>query len=89
MGEFARFFKVNIDWLLTGDGPMRQNDSHPIVERFERLPTEELKTEAQWFEKEYKFVSDNGWSQVEGKGEALNRAYGQYEKVLSLISKYS
>lgn len=38
--RFADFFGVNLLWLLTGDGPMRPSDPHPVVKIFERIPAE-------------------------------------------------
>lgn len=36
--QFAKFFGVNLVWLLSGDGPMRPSDPHPVLELFERIP---------------------------------------------------
>ena len=34
--------------------------------------------------KENDFDTRNGWQQVDGKGEAINRAYGQMDAYLAL-----
>ena len=34
---------------------------------------------------EYGFVGGNGWAQVDGKGEKINRAYGEYDSLGWLI----
>jgi len=39
-------------------------------------------------EETYKFKSYNGWAQVDGKGEEINRAYGEYECLLSITNDY-
>jgi hypothetical protein len=36
-------------------------------------------------EKAYGFDPNDGWDQVEGKGEKLNRLYGEYNQLESLI----
>lgn len=40
-------------------------------------------------EKKWKFKSHLGWVQVTGKSEEVNRAYGEYECLLSLIDEYN
>lgn len=42
-----------------------------------------------YYEATYGFTRKNGWSQVEGKGEEINRAYGEYDCCLSLIDAFS
>lgn len=39
-------------------------------------------------EREHGFTRSNGWSQVSGKSEAINRAYGEYDAYLTIISEY-
>lgn len=39
-------------------------------------------------EREHGFDSRNGWAQVEGKGEAVNRAYGEYETLRGLVDAW-
>jgi hypothetical protein len=41
-----------------------------------------------FLEKEFKFNTYNGWEQVSGKGEAINRAYGTYEALLQLTNDF-
>lgn len=38
-----------------------------------------------WMETEYGFHTQTGWAQVEGKGEKLNRLYGEYEQLQDLM----
>lgn len=38
--HFAQFFGVNLEWLLTGDGPMLPSAVHPVLEIFEKIPPE-------------------------------------------------
>ena len=38
MARYARFYKVSLNWLMTGTGPIRPGQGHPIAERFEALP---------------------------------------------------
>jgi hypothetical protein len=37
--QYARFFKVRPDWLLTGRGRMKA-DQHPAAEIFDRIPSD-------------------------------------------------
>lgn len=34
---------------------------------------------------EYHFNSDDGWSQVDGKGEEINRAYGRFTAIHDIL----
>ena len=36
-------------------------------------------------EHEYGFTRATGWSQVNNKGEAMNRAYGEYDMLLTIL----
>lgn len=36
----------------------------------------------------YKFKSYDGWNQVNGKGEEINREYGEYAILLHLTNEY-
>lgn len=40
-------------------------------------------------EQEFGFDPDNGSKQVEGKGEAANRAYGEYDSLANLMDVFS
>jgi hypothetical protein len=40
MARYARFYKVSLNWLMTGTGAIRPGQGHPVAERFEALPTE-------------------------------------------------
>jgi len=42
-----------------------------------------------YLENKYGFKSYNGWNQVNGKGEELNRQYGKYECLLSLTNEFN
>lgn len=42
----------------------------------------------EWLEKKYGFKSYDGWNQVNGKGEEINRAYGEYNCLFKLINEY-
>jgi hypothetical protein len=37
---------------------------------------------------EFGFDPTNGWAQVEGKGEAVNRAYGEYDSLANLVDVF-
>jgi hypothetical protein len=39
-------------------------------------------------EKQYRFNPQNGWAQVEGKGEVVNRAYGEYDGLLGIAEAF-
>lgn len=47
----------------------------------------DLKNSIEWYEKQCDFVADNGWNQVNGKGEAINRAYGEYATKISILEE--
>src|SRR5258708_33840463 len=38
---YARFFKVRLDWLLEGQGPMRPGAKPPVLELYEDLPRDQ------------------------------------------------
>ena len=40
-------------------------------------------------EKTYGFKSYDGWNQVKGKGEEINRAYGEYNCLFMLTNEYN
>lgn len=40
-------------------------------------------------ESTYGFTNHDGWDQVDGKGEMLNRKYGEYEQLLWLVERYN
>lgn len=44
-----------------------------------------LSSMATMIEDKYGFDPHNGWAQVDGKGEELNREYGEYRAYLNLI----
>lgn len=39
--------------------------------------------------REFRFDRNNGWKQVEGRGEAVNRAYGKYEALSDVIDIFN
>jgi hypothetical protein len=39
-------------------------------------------------EAEFGFDPRNGWSQVDGKGEEINRAYGEYASLSTLVDVF-
>jgi hypothetical protein len=40
-----------------------------------------------YLEQTYGFIQRMGWEQVNGKGEELNRKYGEYEILCGLLDK--
>lgn len=46
---------------------------------------EELSKKIVRFEETYKFTTHTGYAQVKGKGEEINRAYGEYVALVHLI----
>jgi len=38
-------------------------------------------------EQTYGFIQKNGWEQVNGKGEEINRLYGAYNTLLGLLDE--
>lgn len=47
----------------------------------------ELQADRDRLEKEHGFIEKDGWNQVTGKGEYINRMYGQYNFILHLITE--
>lgn len=45
-----------------------------------------LEIKAARLERDYGFDGANGWDQVRGKGEEVNRAYGQYVAMRDLLN---
>ncbi len=39
-------------------------------------------------QKKYHFNPNNGWNQVDGKGEESNRAYSEFAAMMNLVSIY-
>ena len=44
-----------------------------------------LETRFNSLKKEYRFNESNGWNQVKGLGEEVNRAYGEFEAVITAL----
>lgn len=42
-----------------------------------------------WMEIEYGFHDQTGWAQVEGKGEELNRLFGEYQQLKDLMGVFN
>lgn len=38
--RYAYFYKVRLEWLLTGHGPMKAGNKPPVLEMYEALPPE-------------------------------------------------
>lgn len=45
---------------------------------------QEIESLLKYLQQEYGFNSHNGWQQVNGKGEAINREYGAYQQLQTL-----
>lgn len=60
------------------------------MERFSKASLRDvLKRRIVQIERQWRFDPDNGWAQVEGKGEDANRAYGEYDAYRSLIDTFN
>ncbi len=42
-----------------------------------------------YFEKEFGFSMHDGWNQVDGRGEKINRAYGEYDALTELVAVFN
>lgn len=46
-------------------------------------------TNIQYLNQKYRFTTDNGYAQVEGKSAEINRAYGKWETLHGLVDIYN
>jgi hypothetical protein len=49
----------------------------------------ELAESIQLYELDFGFDRNDGYSQVEGKGEEINRAYGRFDMLCDLLDEYT
>ena len=60
------------------------------MERFSKKMMQNLLVkQIEYLEKKYRFTRQNGWNQVEGKGEEHNRAYGRWDTLRNLLDQIS
>jgi hypothetical protein len=60
--------------------PKPRFSKQSLIDYIERRQTE--------LEAEFGFTARDGWSQVEGKGEEINRAYGEYTHLSTLVDVF-
>jgi hypothetical protein len=63
----------------------RQNASKPRFSR--RIVTEKIYDKIYELEEMHNFDFNLGWEQVDGKGEEINRAFGEYTAMCDFLEK--